>query len=128
MDLRRTFALTLPWLFLLTPSSRGDDGQASSQPSKWEEGLLSLDPVPALRKSLRDKDADERLHAVEALARLDLRAQGVVPALMDALKDGEAEIRQHAAFGLSRIGPEAGEYVPALVDAMKSKDGVVRVH
>jgi HEAT repeat protein len=75
-------------------------------------------------QALRHQDADVRISAALALARIGPAAQAAVPALTETLQDHDADVRRKAAFALGFIGPGA---VPALKMALWNPDVDVRI-
>ena len=73
--------------------------------------------VPALIALLKTATGYDRLHAAEALWRIDQDVDVVVPALVESLKDPFLPIRRDAANALGEVGPRARDAVPALVAA-----------
>lgn len=63
--------------------------------------------VPALVKSLKDKDAQVRAGAAAALLWLAPQAEAAVPALREALKDPDLHVRRLATLALGRVGGSA---------------------
>lgn len=75
--------------------------------------------VPALVRTLDDPDANARVQAANALARLGPAAADAVPALTEALDDPDPLVRQAAARALGQIGPAAESAIPALVEILR---------
>jgi HEAT repeat protein len=105
-------------------------------PGRWQAvrglgavGAETRTPIPELTKALvealKDKDARVRVHAVQALWRIDRQVPVVVPLLRDAVKDRVALVRLTAVETLGELGPEA-KAGPLLLDALKDKDPAVR--
>ncbi|MBI3324722.1 MAG: HEAT repeat domain-containing protein [Candidatus Omnitrophica bacterium] len=85
-------------------------------------GATSADAVLALIRALKDRNAEMRSRAAEALGHTALATQAV-PALGQALFDKEPYVRYAAINALKKIGPSA---VPVLNQALKNDDGQVR--
>ena len=58
---------------------------------------------------MKGNDRRVRLNALEALARIGVKAQAAVPTLLDALKDTDPVIRYWAADTLKKIDPDAAK-------------------
>lgn len=59
--------------------------------------------VPALIRTLKDKDAGVRWRAAEALGKIGAPAKSAIPALNTALKDPDKDVRDAAAEALGRL-------------------------
>ena len=77
----------------------------------------------ALIAKLKDKNANVRLRAADALRRMGQAAKDAVPALIRALRDKELKVSFDATRALGQIGPVA---VPTLIRALRHPD--VTVH
>jgi hypothetical protein len=75
--------------------------------------------VPALIKSLKDKDGDVRRSAALGLGNFGPAAREAVPALQALQKDHDARVRESAALALSRIEPD--KFPPPSKGRPKSK-------
>jgi HEAT repeat protein len=83
--------------------------------------------VPALIKSLRDKDEQVRDWSCWALKTMGAEAKEAVPALVDAMKtDTASNVRWSAANALGQIGPDAKAAIPALMNALRDDDPWLR--
>jgi HEAT repeat protein len=80
---------------------------------------IGAEAVPPLIEALTDPDAEVRLQATRALARMGLVGRDAVPALITALSDENKLVRQGAARALGQMGPAAREAIPALIQALK---------
>ena len=79
--------------------------------------------VAQLIEQLRDKDAEFRRPAAEALERLGGQEKSAaVPALIELLKDEQSDVRRSAAEVLGAIGAEAQAAVPALIEMLKGAE------
>ena len=78
-----------------------------------------------LLRQLKDKKADKRIEASEALVRK--RAVSAVPALAEALKDPDPTVRYNAAAALINLKDDARPALPALREALADSDIVVGV-
>jgi HEAT repeat protein len=92
----------------------------------------SKDDVPALLKSLKNKDAKTRASAADELGHIgSIRAadaKEAVPVLLEVLKkDKNANVRKSAATAIGKMDPDPKEAVPALTEALKDKVTTVRV-
>jgi len=82
--------------------------------------------LAALRKALTTaRDPQERMLAIDGLARLGKAAAPAVPDLMAAASDPDSLPRWHAARAMGLIGPAAAEAVPVLVGLLGDADPVV---
>ena len=88
-------------------------------------GIIGEPAISALSKSLRDRSENTRLHAAYALGAIGSSA---VPMLIDALHDVSWGCRASAAKALGDIGRPACEAVPALSQALRDKSNWVRRH
>jgi HEAT repeat protein/formylglycine-generating enzyme required for sulfatase activity len=80
--------------------------------------------VEDLVTKLKDKNADVRRSAAEALRKL---GSVVVPPLLAALKTGDADLRDRVSGVLVNIGQvEPGESVPAITELLKDNNADVR--
>jgi outer membrane protein assembly factor BamB len=73
---------------------------------------------PALRRALRDADAEVAGDAARALAALGRRAGPSVAALVATLSHEDAYVRVYAAEALAAVGPRAGPASAALARAL----------
>ncbi|MBI2825209.1 MAG: HEAT repeat domain-containing protein [Planctomycetia bacterium] len=78
--------------------------------------------VPVLIDALSDADAEVRVHAARALARMGDAGKEAVPVLIARLEDPDEGVRQAAARALGQMGPAAADAVPALIAIIKSHD------
>ena len=62
--------------------------------------------VPALMKSLKDKEGDVRWSAAIGLGYFGEQAKDAIPALQAAQRDRDARVREAAGVALSRIDRE----------------------
>jgi HEAT repeat protein len=81
---------------------------------------------PSLQEALKDKDANVRVAAAEAIAASETLASSDVPLLLEMLKHKDMEAQAHGARGLGRLARHAKAAVPALREAFKSPDRGVR--
>lgn len=82
--------------------------------------------VPVLLNMVKkDKEANSRKAAIDALGRIDPDAKETVPVLLDALRDKDAGVRQSAATALGQFPSEAPEIIPMLRDTEKDKNKMV---
>jgi HEAT repeat protein len=94
--------------------------------------------VPALIRTLADRDPDVRRAAKEALGKVDPnwpqapQAGSAVPALVQALADRDPDVRWAAEEALGKVdpnwpqAPQAGSAAPALAQALADRDPDVR--
>jgi HEAT repeat protein len=75
---------------------------------------------------LKDKSAEVRGTAIQALGTIGPQAAPAVPALVDGLEHGDQLTRKLAAEALGRIGREAKAAVPALRQALDADPVVAR--
>lgn len=78
--------------------------------------------LPQLQQSLKDKEDEVRLEAVEALLQLNPNFPQVLPSLLPALQDKSPAVRLVAVAGLARFNAAA---VPHLIQALKDDDDKV---
>ncbi len=76
-----------------------------------------------MKDTLRAKNPDYRILAVESLGRIGLAAEEAVPDIIAALHDENDAVRLHAVKALGEIGPVA---VPSLIPALNHQDQAVR--
>src|SRR5207302_5679689 len=75
--------------------------------------------IPALRKALKDDDADVRLAAAGALARLDRTAEEPLPILIGSLKEQTPEMFDPSLERkLASLGKLA---IPALIELIRDR-------
>jgi HEAT repeat protein len=98
-------------------------GQEKDNPDK--EPLYKGKAAHLWIQDLKDKDADTRQRAAQALGHIR-RSRAVVPALIDAVHDPDYQVREEVVVALGRLGPRAQSAVPVLIDGLKDKDGGVR--
>lgn len=96
------------------PSARLDAAQALAQ-----LGTLAREAVPALSKTLEDKDPEIRSSAVIALGEIGAAASEAVPAIARRLADEDWFVCVAAAQALARMGPAARSAIPALSKALQ---------
>lgn len=111
-------------------------GQANASPfAEWKNVAVAdtsekqrrarKQAVAALRKSLKDKDAEVRKHAIMTLS--EMGDTGSVDMFIDLLKnDPSAEVREFAVMGLSEM--DSREAKEALRVALDDKSDSVREH
>ncbi len=80
-------------------------------------GPKARSAAPALIKRLKTSTCYDRLHAAQALWRIDQNVDAVVPALVESLQDPFLSVRRDAADALGEIGPPASAAIPALIAA-----------
>lgn len=82
--------------------------------------------IPALVKSLKSPDAQERRRAVAALNALRAEALSAAPDLREALKDSDSEVRMWAALSLisNRVYDKAS--VPILIQTLQHDNATLR--
>ncbi len=85
-----------------------------------EMGPAAKDAVPALSKSLADKDPEVRMQSVMALGAIGPEAKGATPLLVAGLDDSTVGVRYASAFALGAIG--APEAIAALEKAEGDND------
>jgi len=105
-------------------------GQSTRVPQSNVSGVLVfliVSAVPALMQALKDKEADVRETACEALGDIGAEAKTVVPVLADMLtKDPDLNVRCAAANALGDFKAEARSAIPALKEALKTKEPLVQ--
>lgn len=84
--------------------------------------------VPALVKSMRDKDAVGRADAALALGKIGVGSDEVVNALTKVLTDPHPSVRCNAAFSLAQFGKAAEAAVPALTRLLEDWDSAARAN
>jgi HEAT repeat protein len=82
------------------------------------------DRVSALVAQLRSEDAEARVSAAKALARLG--GEPAIAALTEALDDEAAAVRHEAAIALARKAPDDPKIVEILTRSLRHKDWYVR--
>jgi len=83
--------------------------------------------LPALITVVKDRDASDRGHAVDAIGGMGPEAASALPELIKVLKDKDVGIRRSAVSAVARIGPDAVvAALPALSAALKDEDKKVR--
>jgi HEAT repeat protein len=82
-------------------------------------GTIGYRALPQLKQAVKDKEADVRLRAVEALVRLNPNFKEVLPTLLPAIKDQSPAVRLVVVAGLVRFGDAA---VPHLIEAFRDDD------
>jgi hypothetical protein len=101
------------------PERPASDGAAPALMPDAGTGKAAVDPLPALKKLLRDSDPVKRARAADELGRRGAAAAPAEPALAAALKDRDRRVRSSAALALGNLGAAADSAVPALVAALK---------
>lgn len=85
------------------------------------------DVVPALVKTLEDKDCDVRWRAARSIGTLHAMPELSVPALAERLRNDPAtNVRCYAIFALAKFGDKAEASVPDLTRAAADSDSVIR--
>ncbi len=69
----------------------------------------------------KDRDAQVRKAAAEALGNIGAEPEAVVPLLIDALKDKNRELKMGAMTALSQYGSDAKEAIPSLREISDEK-------
>jgi HEAT repeat protein len=82
-------------------------------------GQLGKAATPLLIDALKSNDASMRLAAARAFSETESVRRSAIRPLVDALEDQNEEVRLFAAKALARIGPKAAEAVPALVELLR---------
>jgi HEAT repeat protein len=77
--------------------------------------------VPVLTELLKNKEAEIRSDAAQALGELGSAAKEAVPALIESLQDRDFSVCRNAAWALGNIGPEAKGAAPALMQIWNGK-------
>jgi HEAT repeat protein len=93
----------------------------------WSVAAHAAD-VGELVKQLKDKDADKRREAAEALGKAGKEAKDAVPSLIAALKDSDLFVRLFAATSLGQIGEDAKTVIPALAQSLNNPREKKEVH
>jgi HEAT repeat protein len=76
--------------------------------------------IPALLKSLKDRDAGVRRAVIAAMKKIEPEPKDYVPALTELLKkERDATVRLAAVRALGQIGPPAKSAVPTLKDLQR---------
>lgn len=84
--------------------------------------------IPALLKSLKDKDKYVRCVSADALAGIGLKEERVLSALKETLNDPLSKVRLDAADALNELDPDNPDALAALVKLLKDKDPHIRCH
>lgn len=82
--------------------------------------------VPALTKSLRDKELEVRYSAAHVLGSMGQGTKGAVPALISATKDEHRFVRKNALEALCRIRPAPEVVLPILIERLEDEDQTVQ--
>src|SRR5262249_11214291 len=77
---------------------------------------------PLVNAVKKDKDAEVRKSAAEALGKIATDPKNIVPVLIDALKDKSDVVKMGAAKALGQYGVEARDALPALRELAKDSD------
>ncbi|NQU17470.1 MAG: HEAT repeat domain-containing protein, partial [Candidatus Saganbacteria bacterium] len=85
---------------------------------------LGVFSIPALARTLQDKDENIRSKAARSLGKIGTRHPSAIPILFVALKDRASVVKVAAAYALGEIGHSSA--ISALTVALKDKDSVVR--
>jgi HEAT repeat protein len=108
---------------------KGND-QAARAEAAQELGLIgkpAKGAIPALLQAIQAPGAPVRVHAAEALVRIDpAQQQAGINSLIASLQDKRNEIRRAAAEALGHLGADAKAAVPPLIEALKDADADVR--
>src|SRR5262249_47345893 len=88
------------------------------------------DAIPYLVQSCKDKDAELRAAAAEALGKVDPPEDVKTAELLADMvkKDKDVSVRVGAAKGLAALGPAAKSAVPTLRDVMTKEDKKSKVY
>jgi HEAT repeat protein len=89
-------------------------------------GAIGPPALPQLVEVIKDKDAESRVLAAQALGAMGPVARGAIPMLSGAVADRNTEVRKQAIDALRAIGPDFKWAVPALLEALKDPDPQVR--
>jgi hypothetical protein len=85
------------------------------------------DVIPALVKTLGDKDCDVRWRSARSIGTLHAMPELSVPALAERLRNDPAtNVRCYAIFALAKFGDKAEASVPDLTRAASDPDSVIR--
>lgn len=85
------------------------------------------DIVPALIKSLGDKDCDVRWRAARSLGDLQATPELSVPALVERVRDDPAaNVRCYAIMALAKFGTKAQAAIPVLAKTATDADSSIR--
>lgn len=82
--------------------------------------------VPAMIKSLTDKDPEVRSTAATVLGKYGPQAREAVPALIAALRDDDKHVRKATVYALAKIGRDARDAIPTLKETLRDKEPKVR--
>jgi HEAT repeat protein len=96
--------------------------------NKVADTLSKIGPaaVPQLIAALKASDKEQRLVALDALAKLGQDAKDAVPVLIALLPD--ESIGESAGYTIGKIGYQAPEVIPLLIPALRDKNPLVRSH
>lgn len=88
---------------------------------------MEVSAVPALIKTLGDKDQKLREEAASILGQIGNNAKDAVPALIDLLRDQDYRIRVIAASALRGIDPTNNSVVSAMIERINDEAFLVRM-
>ena len=115
--------MTHPVLLRLASSDPEERRRACGQAARDASAVLFVD---ALVEALGDADPGVARAAVDALADLGRRSDGVDAPLRRALHGRDTALRFGAALALARLEPPSLRLLPALVEALDAGGGHVR--
>ena len=114
----------MPDLISALESDNSDDRGSSAQ-ALGAIGMETEEVVSALEVLLEDEAQENRVHAAEALWRINRHPKSL-PTLQIALQDRDEWAAVFAALALGKIGPDAITAVPTLQAALREQNFRVR--
>jgi HEAT repeat protein len=104
---------------------KSDPNQNVRNYAMW--ALVRSDPeaaIPVIMDDLKDKSANKRQIAIQALNNLGPAARKAMPQVVEALKDSDPSVRQQAVWALGNMGPDGHKHI---VTGLKTKDSNLRL-
>lgn len=124
---KKKFFLSLVVVFLFSVYLPGQEGKPESQPKPEERAVeqKTLTEIEKLLNALKDKKAELRIEAVNALGKIG--NEQAIKILTEVIKtDLDTKVRLAVVDVLTNIGKEM--VIPPLAEATKDKDTTVRIN
>lgn len=124
---KKKFFLSLVVVFLFSVYLPGQEGKPESQPKPEERAVeqKTLTEIEKLLNALKDKKAELRIEAVNALGKIG--NEQAIKILTEVIKtDLDTKVRLAVVDVLTNIGKEM--VIPPLAEATKDKDTAVRIN